>query len=343
MSAAIAGGSKHVSLHALSFRVTLLVCERVVPNGALVIRMGDAATIRLSYEQLRETLKRFEYFRHWTEEQIRECSVLARVVQYAPHQTIPLDQPLPLTYLVLSGQCMILQCLEFLRNELLSSTPRETPAPRAAQEDAELDQVRRWHETFRAQFAKRDVDETSQEVPCMRSDQDATVCFLKVIAAASVRENVLRFLTSRTRSPNQTPPPEQCVRHQFVDVGTLGCGAVFGLGERHHHRTIVARTSTQCLLIPRCWLFLKRQNIGNTWPRLCMYLDWAVPSRDELFQGFLSDRRWLRYRRRLIGLTDKRRSGTVPADVPIMCRIAETTSAGLPSSKELGVEKRKKG
>uniref|UniRef100_A0A182N002 Cyclic nucleotide-binding domain-containing protein n=1 Tax=Anopheles dirus TaxID=7168 RepID=A0A182N002_9DIPT len=273
--------------------------------------MGDAATRRLSYEQLRETLKRFEYFRHWTEEQIRECSVLARVVQYAPHQTIPLDLPLPFAYLVLSGQCMILQCLQVARNGSpapgLVPSPG-TPDPGAAPDSDQLDQIRGWHETFRAQFATTPA--RTSDVEDGPLEPDATICFLT------------------------TPPPERCVRQQFVDVGTLGCGAVFGLGERHQHRTIVARTSTQCLLIPRCWLFLKRQNIGNTWQRLCMYLDWAVPSRGDLFQGFLRDQRWLDYRRWLVGVTAKRRSGTVPADVPIMCRLAESTSAAYHSTRD---------
>uniref|UniRef100_A0A182YQ49 Uncharacterized protein n=1 Tax=Anopheles stephensi TaxID=30069 RepID=A0A182YQ49_ANOST len=267
------------------------------------------ATIRLSYEQLRDTLKHFEYFRHWTEDQIRECSILARVVQYAPHQTIPLDLQLPFAYLVLSGQCMIMQCLELRtqpssnRAEFRLASPEEEIAsphpscPDTLDPESQLEHIHNLHDTFSSGKIVEPDDST------LEYDPDKAICFLK------------------------TPTQEGPVVHRFLDVGTLRCGAVFGLGERHHHRTIVARTRTQCLLIPRCWLFLKPQNIGNTWQRLCMYLDWTVPGRDELFRGFLRDKAWLEYRRWLIGEMTKRPSGTVMADVPVMCRILQSTTS----------------
>ncbi|XP_052900024.1 uncharacterized protein LOC128306529 [Anopheles moucheti] len=269
----------------------------------------DGATIRLSYEQLKDTLRRFEYFRHWTEEQIRECSILARVVQYAPHQTIPLDLQLPFAYLVLSGQCMIMQCLQLVQDTALLAGDKfrlaatsdgvasPSPAsPNTLNPETQLELIQHLHETLRSGNLT-DPGDTS-----LQYDPDNAICFLK------------------------TPTQEGPVVHRFLDVGTLGCGAVFGLGERYHHRTIVARTRTQCLLIPRCWLFLKPQNVGNTWQRLCMYLDWTVPGRDELFRQFLRDNAWLEYRRWLIGETDKRHSDTVMADVPVMCRILQTTT-----------------
>ncbi|XP_050099226.1 uncharacterized protein LOC126579720 [Anopheles aquasalis] len=244
-------------------------------------------SIRLGFEQLRAILRRFEYFQYWTEEQIRECSILARVVQFAPQQTIPLDGALPCVHLVLSGQCMLLQYLRVRREGVgtverfrlvppladtlqLPASCRTPPSP--GRKDPLQDEIWRWHETFR------------------------------------------------------TPPPEQQVVPALLDVGTLRVGAVFGLGERHPDRTIVARTRTQCLLIPRCWLLLKRQNIGNTWCRLRMYLDGAIPNRDALFEQFQRDRAWQRYRRRLVAAAPKPRpSRTRSADVPVMCRIAEAT------------------
>ncbi|XP_053667911.1 uncharacterized protein LOC128718297 [Anopheles marshallii] len=248
---------------------------------------AEVATIRLSFEQLKDTLGRFEYFRHWTEDQIRECSVLARVVQYAPHQTIPLDLPLPFAYLVLSGQCMIMQCLQLLAGDefRLASTGAgvATPppsCPNTSNPEAQLALIQNLHDTFSTGSL------TAPAGTSLQYDPDNAICFLK------------------------TPTQQGPVAHRFLDVGTLGCGAVFGLGERYHHRTIVARTRTQCLLIPRCWLFLKPQNIGNTWQRLRMYLDWTIPGRDELFRQFLRDNAWLEYRRWLIGETAKRRSGT---------------------------------
>uniref|UniRef100_A0A182KEK3 Cyclic nucleotide-binding domain-containing protein n=1 Tax=Anopheles christyi TaxID=43041 RepID=A0A182KEK3_9DIPT len=264
---------------------------------------GDTSksTMRLSYEQLRDTLSRFAYFHHWTDDQIRECSILARVVQYAPHQTIPLEQPLPFAYLVLSGQCMILQCLQLVKESFGLATPQQeaespTPPLGSLAPVHQLEMVRHLHETFT-------TGAVDLAVGAIRYDPDSAICFLK------------------------TPTREEPIEHHFVDAGTLRCGAVFGLGESHQHRTIVARTRTQCLLIPRCWLFLKAQNIGNTWQRLRMYLDCTIPGRDVLYGRFMRDKAWLEYRQRVISESAKRRTGTVMADVPMMCRILELNTS----------------
>uniref|UniRef100_A0A182JA49 Uncharacterized protein n=1 Tax=Anopheles atroparvus TaxID=41427 RepID=A0A182JA49_ANOAO len=272
---------------------------------------AGVTSMRLSFEELRQTLRRFEYFRYWTEEQIRECSILAQVVQYAPQQTIPLDLPLPYTFLVLSGQCMILQCLQVVREPRITremfQLEAANPSPAASTRDPQtspaepLEQILQWHDTFSSRVAECGSIPDTDGSTKLPYDPDTAIAFV------------------------QTPPPERRIMHHFLDVGTFRCGAVFGLGECHEHRTIVARTSTQCLLIPRCWLFLKRQNIGNTWQRLRMYLDWQLPRRDELFERFLSERAWLCYRRRLIQQAPKRPSRTQLADVPIICRIAEST------------------
>lgn len=52
-----------------------------------------------------------------------------------------------------------------------------------------------------------------------------------------------------------------------MEVGRFSCGSVFGLGEQMEERAIVARTTVQCMLIPRYWLFQKQQNLGNIWQR----------------------------------------------------------------------------
>lgn len=264
--------------------------------------------------------------------QIRECSVLARVVQYAPQQTIPLELPLPFAYLVLSGQCMMLQCLPLVRGTLRLASPagdRDQPTPPPAMgppaPDEQLETVRHLHETFTAGAA------TSPPAGTLPHDPANAICFLTVCGGAPTRSQLVSDsnLTLSFSPSTQTPTQDAPIVHQFVDVGTLRCGAVFGLGERHQQRTIVARTRTQCLLLPRCWLFLKRQNVGNTWQRLRLYLDGAIPGRDELYRRYLRDQAWLDYRRRLLaGGTAKRCTGTTPADVPMMCRMLEPVCKG---------------
>ncbi|XP_052890075.1 cGMP-dependent protein kinase 1-like [Anopheles moucheti] len=120
-------------------------------------------------------------------------------------------------------------------------------------------------------------------------------------------------------------PQKQTIEHRFIDVGTFGCGSVFGLGETMPHRMVVARNRVQCLLIPRDWLLEKEQNVGNTWLRVRMKLDMAI-QRDRLFELFMRDQNWQRYRKILVREfihRNGRHNLTQYADVPIMCRIEQ--------------------
>jgi hypothetical protein len=112
--------------------------------------------------------------------------------------------------------------------------------------------------------------------------------------------------------------------HRFIDVGTYSSGSVFGLGERIEHRTIVARNVVQCLLIPRYWLFQKPQNKGNIWQRIKLYLDSSIPSREKLYNEFLANLEWMKYRRQLVDDFVGKHPQTNTTryfDVPVICRI----------------------
>lgn len=112
--------------------------------------------------------------------------------------------------------------------------------------------------------------------------------------------------------------------YQFVDVGSLSCGAVFGLGENLQHKTIVARTSVQCLLVPRYWLFIKAQNKGNIWERIRLYLDSTIPSRTLAFKEYLDELKWKKYRKDLVEavMSNSRiPNPTTYFDIPLICRV----------------------
>lgn len=101
---------------------------------------------------------------------------------------------------------------------------------------------------------------------------------------------------------------------------------MFGLGERLEHRGIMARTTVQCLLIPRFWLLEKQQNPGNIWQRRRFYLDTTIPSRETLFKDFLSTRKWQKFKNNLIEENLDPNSIANPThiqDVPIISRIIE--------------------
>lgn len=108
----------------------------------------------------------------------------------------------------------------------------------------------------------------------------------------------------------------------FVNIGQYGKGAIFGLGEELQDRIIIAKSEVQCLLLPRYWLFKKEQNLGNIWSRTRMFLDKGLPSREQLFNEFLINRKWRSYRQQLIEETPKRSvHKTTRRNIPLMCRI----------------------
>uniref|UniRef100_A0A1A9WPT1 Cyclic nucleotide-binding domain-containing protein n=1 Tax=Glossina brevipalpis TaxID=37001 RepID=A0A1A9WPT1_9MUSC len=116
--------------------------------------------------------------------------------------------------------------------------------------------------------------------------------------------------------------------NHFIDVGTLTFGGIFGLGEKSEHRVIMARTTVQCLLIPRFWLFEKEQCPGNIWQRRQFYLNSTIPSRDTLFKDFLTTLQWQKFKQSVLHEyvgPNLLSNPTQPEDVPIISRIVETS------------------
>lgn len=118
------------------------------------------------------------------------------------------------------------------------------------------------------------------------------------------------------------------VQHQFVDVGTYNCGGIFGIGEEMENRIIIARNVVQCLMIPRYWLFQKAQNIGNVWTRIKLFLNSSVPSQQKLFENFLSNQKWKKYKKKTIEEIKRQHgidaSNTNYYNIPVICRIEES-------------------
>uniref|UniRef100_A0A182XC37 Cyclic nucleotide-binding domain-containing protein n=1 Tax=Anopheles quadriannulatus TaxID=34691 RepID=A0A182XC37_ANOQN len=215
------------------------------------------------WRQLQLALERFDYFKYWTNDQVRECCLLSRIVAFDTQQKLPVDGDARYTYFVLSGQCMILQCLTVVKV----------------------------HGTYR-------------------------------LVPIATNESAAGKQTSRDAS---AAPMQPTIEQRFIDVGTFSCGSVFGLGEPMPHRMVVARNRVQCLVIPRGWLFEKQQNVGNTWQRIRMKLEMTI-QRDRLFEQFVRDQRWQRYRKALVReyvRLHPRQNATQLADVPIMCRVEQ--------------------
>lgn len=91
--------------------------------------------------------------------------------------------------------------------------------------------------------------------------------FMDIAAASKVTDAAFTSgNTSNNLNANETVTMDR--RSHFVEIGEFSCGSIFSLGEHMDDRAIVAKhTQVQCLLIPRYWLFAKKQNAGNIWQR----------------------------------------------------------------------------
>jgi hypothetical protein len=93
-------------------------------------------------------------------------------------------------------------------------------------------------------------------------------------------------------------------------------------------RLIISRTEVQCLMIPRYWLFEKTQTIGNIWQRIQIFLNSSIPSQQQLFDNFLANQKWKKYKKKVID--DVKReyrietSTTRDFNIPVICRIEES-------------------
>lgn len=134
--------------------------------------------------------------------------------------------------------------------------------------------------------------------------------------------------TSEQGNVEETVSQEGFETH-FIDVGSLTFGGIFGLGEKMEHRVIMARTTVQCIVIPRFWLFEPAQNPGNFWQRQRFYIECNIPTREDLFKDFIKTRKWERFRRDYISSilnNESLANFTKHEDIPIISHIVETKS-----------------
>lgn len=112
---------------------------------------------------------------------------------------------------------------------------------------------------------------------------------------------------------------------RFIDIGSMCYGGLFGVGEKSDHRVIMARTTVQCLLLPRYWLMEDDQNPGHIWQRMRFYLERYIPSREMLFQDFIKTRKWAQFKDECVEpFTHSMTNPTKIEDIPIFIRIVES-------------------
>nr|XP_012229235.1 PREDICTED: uncharacterized protein LOC105676146 isoform X1 [Linepithema humile] len=135
------------------------------------------------------------------------------------------------------------------------------------------------------------------------------------VAAILLREP---SVTSQLRYPSD-------VHTIFMQICIFSRGACFGLGEKMLHRRIVAMTPVRCFLIPRYWLL--EHNRANIWGRVKLFIDSKYPTKKQLFDAFLLNRKWMTYKQNLVKDVIVRRgrfrNNTTIHDVPYSIRITD--------------------
>lgn len=82
----------------------------------------------------------------------------------------------------------------------------------------------------------------------------------------------------------------------------IGCflpGSVFNLDEECTGRIITSKTTIQCLLIPKFWLYQKEQNTANKWNEKVMDINLSLPSQTEIINNDWKEFKWIEFKRKL--------------------------------------------
>lgn len=214
---------------------------------------------------------------------------------------------------------------------------------------------RNQHQMENASSFKDEVMSDSIDTASASADNAATVTVADVAAASDISSATSANENEVTVNDGNT----MTHRSHFVEIGEFSCGSIFGLGEHMDDRAIVAKhMQVQCLLIPHYWLLAKKQNAGNIWQRYAhthtpahlfcitsekiqtifplskcfnfnfrrtkIYINFTLPSRQEVFEKYLMARKWKSYKKQLIYNSQSRRpqiNSTQIHDVPIICRL----------------------
>ncbi|XP_055315861.1 uncharacterized protein LOC129575806 [Sitodiplosis mosellana] len=241
---------------------------------------------------------------------MKECSELAKIRTYKPFDIVFCvdNDQMKCAHIILSGRCSVLQYLNM--NTKLDGKIHNLKPPSKKESTS--------HDIIQQIFASNDNRGKMLEktAPCLDQKMDSR--------SYEKHPNV-QTTAEIEQSETTKQQQQQHTREHFIEIGTIGCGAIFALGEHMEDRVIVAKhMEVQCLLIPHYWLFKKKQNVGNIWQRAKIYLDFTLPSRQEVFKHYLEAKKWKFHRNKLVcksGQLKPQINTTRIEDVPILCRL----------------------
>ncbi|XP_012063936.1 PREDICTED: uncharacterized protein LOC105627259 [Atta cephalotes] len=279
------------------------------------------------WDVLRDALVHFNYFKLWDEETIRECCILSKLKDFKSNEILLGDGKGMVNYVhfILKGKCRLIEHMlvrerpsyHGMQYELYDSETFRPQLQRVPKKIAESDELE--SNQFDKSIPKSvEIKEEDDQLSIV------TTTLLDVVKGwheiTEVAEILMRepSVTSQLRYPSD-------VRTIFMQICTLSRGACFGLGEKMLYRRVIAITPVRCFLIPRYWLL--EHNRANIWGRVKLFMDLKYPTKKQLFNEFLLNRKWMTYKQNLVKDAINRRgyfhSNVTIHDVPYSIRITD--------------------
>ncbi|XP_076277246.1 uncharacterized protein LOC143207530 isoform X2 [Lasioglossum baleicum] len=294
------------------------------------------------WDILQDALIHFNYFKTWSKDTVRECCILSRMKNFHPDEVLLGDGKGMVNYVhfVLEGECRLIEHMIVHEHYISSGNVRyELYRPSLTET--------KWKSSWlKAEIAKERKQQTSQDTVATdhvsalellrmserskllgeQIDQDRssiiTTSLLDVVHEWHKITDVVEMLMREPSTISQQRYPEG-VRTIFMQICTFERGACFGLGENMENRRIVSTTNVRCFLVPR--YFLNEHNRANIWEHVKLFMDSKYPTRKELFDKFVLDRKWRQHKKLLVDTIGKRgrriHSNVTMHDVPYSIRI----------------------
>ncbi|KAL6448422.1 hypothetical protein ACFW04_000385 [Cataglyphis niger] len=299
----------------------------------LLIRQDDFDSIlrdvlTKKWDVLRDALVHFNYFKAWDEETVRECCILSKLKDFKPNEVLLGDGKGMVNdvYFILSGECRLIEHM----------LVRERPSYHGIQYELYDSEISLGPQLQPKEVSKKiaksnklpELDYDFEQEPANTHDADrlsiVTTTLLDVVKGWHEITDVAAMLMREPSVTSELRYPDD-IRTIFMQVCIFSRGACFGLGENMLHRRIVAITPVRCFLIPRYWLL--EHNYANIWGRVIQYMNSKYPTKKQLFNKFLLNRKWMKYKQNLIeDIITRRgryRSSTTIHDVPYSIRITD--------------------
>ncbi|XP_034952006.1 uncharacterized protein [Chelonus insularis] len=291
-----------------------------------------------NWNVLQDALVTFDYFKSWDKTTIRECCVLSKVKDFKPDEIILGDGKgmVNYVYFLLSGTCRLIEHMLIseeksggqIQYKLYDPKIHSTNKPRkCSDQKVDVNQPKSnilETDNTKTESIGESVSKNIQNLTSTERMSITTTTFQNIINQWHEITDLTTILRQEPSAYSQQIYPNN-VKTIFVQVCEFHRSACFGLGEQMQNRRIVSVTHSRCLLIPRYWL--SEHNHANIWERVKVFMNSKYPSREKLFNEFVTDRKWIKYKKstasKIIKNGKNIYKNTTIHDVPYSIRISQ--------------------